>query len=180
MRTANFLKKLYYRYFFTNEQYGKKVGVIIGSGCKIGSRNFGSEPYLVTIGNHVQITDNVYFFTHGGGWVFRNEFPEFDFFGKIVIKNNVYIGSGSYILPGVTIEDNVIVGARSVVTKSVPSGMVVAGNPAKIVGTVKDVKEKSIRFNANTKRMSSADKRNILLSLSDDKFIVKPFLKINV
>lgn len=179
MRITNFIKKLHYRFFFTNEQYGRKVGVIIGTGCEIGSRNFGSEPYLITIGNHVQVTDNVYFFTHGGGWVFRNEFPEIDFFGKIVIKNNVYIGSGSYILPGVTIEDNVIVGARSVVTKSVPSGMVVAGNPAKIVCAIEDLKQKIIRFNTNTKRMSSTDKRNILKNLSDDKFILKDFLKTN-
>ena len=90
----------------------------------------------------MQITDNVAFFTHGGGWVFRNEIPDMDFFGKIIVKDNVYIGSGSSILPGVTIESNVIVAARSVVTKSIPEGVVVAGNPTRIVGTVEDYKNK--------------------------------------
>jgi len=88
------LKNIYYKYVYTNEQYARTIGVNIGENCSIGTRNFGSEPYLITIGNHVQITDNVFFFTHGGGWIFRDELPDFDCFGKIVIKDNVYIGSG--------------------------------------------------------------------------------------
>lgn len=47
------------------------------------------------------------------------------------IGNNVWIGGGAIILPGVTIEDNAVVGAGSVVTKHVPMGAIVKGNPAR-------------------------------------------------
>ena len=52
---------------------------------------------------------------------------------KVVIGNNVWIGGGVTILPGVCIGNNVVVGAGSVVTKSFPDNVVIAGNPAKII-----------------------------------------------
>jgi acetyltransferase-like isoleucine patch superfamily enzyme len=52
-----------------------------------------------------------------------------------VIGENCMIGIGAYIMPGVKIGDQVIVGAGSVVTKDVPSNCIVAGNPAKIIKT---------------------------------------------
>jgi len=171
-KLLNFCKRLYY----SPELYARKQGVKIGKDCWIGSRNFGSEPYLVTIGNHVQITDNVAFFTHGGGWIFRNEIPDMDFFGKIMVKDNVYIGSGSYILPGVTIESNVIIAARSVVTKSIPAGVVVAGNPARIVGSIEEYKNKISKYNLKTKNLSAVEKIRILQNADEASFITKPYL----
>lgn len=56
---------------------------------------------------------------------------------KINIGNNVWIGAGAIVLPGVTISDNSIIGAGSVVTKDVPRNCVVAGNPAKIIKIIK-------------------------------------------
>lgn len=55
---------------------------------------------------------------------------------KTKIGNNVFLGAGAIILPGVTIGDNVIIGAGAIVTKSFPAGVVVAGNPAKIITRV--------------------------------------------
>lgn len=55
------------------------------------------------------------------------------------IGNHVYISSGAVIMGNVIIEDNVIIGANAVVTKSVPSGCIVAGIPAKIIGHTKDI-----------------------------------------
>ena len=52
---------------------------------------------------------------------------------RVTIGNNVWIGSGSIILPGVSIGDNSIIGAGSVVTKNIPDNCVAAGNPAKII-----------------------------------------------
>lgn len=164
------------RLYYSPEQYARKQGVNIGKNCWIGSLNFGSEPYLVTIGDHVQITDHVAFFTHGGGWVFRNEIPDMDFFGKIIVKDNVYIGSGSYILPGVTIESNVIIAARSVVTKSIPEGVIVAGNPARIIGTIEDYKNKIVKYNLKTKNLSAIEKIRVLRNADEASFIRKPYL----
>jgi acetyltransferase-like isoleucine patch superfamily enzyme len=143
----NKLIRFYRRYFYSCENYARNIGVKIGANCSINTRHWGTEPYLIEIGNHTQITSEVWFYTHGGGWVFREKYPDFDFFGKIKIGNNVYIGNHALILPGVTIEDNVIVGAGAVVTKSIPSGVIVGGNPAKIIGRIEDYEKKIIEYN---------------------------------
>ena len=54
--------------------------------------------------------------------------------GPVTIGDFVWCGLNVTILPGVNIGDRVIVGAGSVVTKSIPAGSIVAGNPAKIIG----------------------------------------------
>src|SRR5690606_26385380 len=128
------------------------------------------------VGNRVQITSDVKFFTHGGGWVFREKYPDMDTFGKIVIGNNVYVGNNSLILPGVIIGNNVIVGAGSVVTKSIPEGSVVAGNPAKIIGTLDEVEEKMVEKDLKTKGLIPSEKRRFLEAQPEDAFIQKPFL----
>ena len=93
----------------------RQIGVTIGRNCRIYSTNFSTEPYLISIGDHVTITDNVQFITHDGAvWVFRQEHPSLDLFGNIKIGDNVFIGLNSIILPGTEIGDNVIVAAGSV------------------------------------------------------------------
>lgn len=164
---------LYKKIFWTDEKYARSIGVKIGTGCAIATRGFGSEPYLITIGNNVQITNEVKFATHGAGWILRNKYPEFDCFGKITIGNNVYIGNCALIMPGVSIGNNVIVGAGSVVTKSIPDNAIVGGNPAKTIGSVDEYEQKMMAYNLNTKKMSYQEKREYLISLSDDKFIKK-------
>lgn len=163
----------YRRTFWSPEKYARYIGVQIGKECDIQDINFGFEPYLVEIGNNVQITKGVKIFTHGGGWVFRKEFTNLDTFGKVIIKNNVYIGNNSLIMPGVTIGNNVIIGAGSVVTKSVPDNTVVAGNPAKIISDIEITKQNMVLYNVGTKKMSYEAKKKNLLSLSEDKFIKK-------
>jgi maltose O-acetyltransferase len=61
-------------------------------------------------------------------------------YGEVVIGNNVYIGSNCVILCGVIISDNVVVGAGSVVTKSLESGWIYAGNPAKQIKRLHDAR----------------------------------------
>lgn len=66
----------------------------------------------------------------------------------IRIGDNVFVGTNAIILAGITIENNVIVGAGSVVTKNIPSGSIVAGNPARIIGNISNFTEKfKILFN---------------------------------
>ena len=159
------------------EQYLRKKGMTIGENCQIGSIYLGDEAFLVTIGNHVQITEGVKFFTHGGGWVLREEYPDFDTFGRITIGNNVYIGNNALIMPGVSIGDNVIIGAGSVVTRSIPSDVIIGGNPARIIGTFVDYKERMLLHNFHTK--NTVNKKRIIQNSPEELFIRKKQLKIN-
>jgi len=154
-----------------------KAGVKIGGGNIIYTKFWSTEPYLITIGNNCQITAGVTFLTHGGAHVLRNEIPDFDTFGKIKIGNNVYIGTRSLILPGVTIDDNVIVAAGSVVTKSVPTNVVIGGNPARILCTIEEYKEKNLKYNTSTKGLKGNEKRKVLCSLGEEMFVQKKYMQ---
>ena len=171
LRIFNQIKMLYYRVFCDKISVYRKHGMKIGNGCFINTWNFLGECYLIEIGDKVRITDGVKIFTHGGGNILRESYPNFDFFGKVCIGNNVYIGNNCLIMPGVTIGDNVVVGAGSIVTKSVPSNHVVCGNPAKIICTVNEYYEKCKSFNVHTKGFSYEDKKEFLLS--NNNFIMK-------
>lgn len=135
-----------------------------------------SEPYLITIGNHCQITSGVRLFTHGGGQVLRNRYPEFDTWEKCLIGNGVYIGNNSLIMLGVTIGDNVLIAAGSVITKSVPSRVVVVGNPTKIICTIDEHYQRNKLLNLDTTNLSQQEKKEYLISLPEDKFIKKSLL----
>lgn len=161
------------RKFWSTEKYARYLGVKIGKNCDIQNVNFGSEPYLINIGDDVQITDGTKIFTHGGAKVLRKNYPNMDFFGKVKIGDNVYIGNNCLIMPGVTIGSNVIVAAGSVVTKSIPDNVVVGGNPAKILSSLNDFEVKILKYNVGTKGMSKFQKKLYLLSLTDSEFIKK-------
>lgn len=166
------------RLYLSPIEYARRIGVKIGNNCLIAdTRHWSSEPYLISIGNDTQITEGVTIHTHGGGKIMRNIYPDFDSFGKVKIGNGCYIGAYSRIMPGVTIEDNVLVAAGSVVTKSIPSGYVVGGNPAKIICTVSSFINRNTKFNTRSRLLDDAQKRALLLSLPDEKFIVKPYMK---
>lgn len=116
-------------------------------GCKIGDRvTFFSRdihidmtrPFLIEIGNDVNITKGVTILTHGYDFaVLRNVYNEtIGSSGKVTIGNNVFIGMNSTILKGTTIGDNVIIGAGSIVNKKIPSNCVAVGNPAKPIMTL--------------------------------------------
>lgn len=150
-------------YYRDTAKLAKKLGVSVGVEVKIlGNpyRIFGSEPWLVSIGDHVEITNGCRFLTHdGGAWVFRKEYPSYDVFGPITVGNNVFVGTDSTILPGVKIGDNCVIGARSVVTKDVASNTVVAGCPAKFIKTVEEYKSKIEASAVPTHAMSIGEKQ---------------------
>lgn len=128
---------------FTIAEYFRKQGAQIGEENRITVRTFGSEPYLIKIGNHCTIAPDVTFLKHDGGtWVFTEEDPSLQKFAPIVINDNCFIGMRAIILGSVTIGPNSVVGAGAVVTKDVPPDTVVAGNPARIICTILEYKEK--------------------------------------
>jgi acetyltransferase-like isoleucine patch superfamily enzyme len=154
------MKKLIYLYryvFWSNEKFARHYGVKIGEGCRILTKSFGSEPFLITIGNHCTITKGTTFITHDGStWLNRDEKGRRYYYAPIEIGNNVFIGMNSIIMPGVKIEDKVIVGAGSVVTKSIPCGVVVGGNPAKIIGNYNDLERKRLETFISEKDMDKS------------------------
>jgi UDP-2-acetamido-3-amino-2,3-dideoxy-glucuronate N-acetyltransferase len=101
--------------------------VIIGDNCKI--RPFVFIPTGVTIEDDVFVGPNVSFT--------NDKYPKVKGEWKLIrtrIKRGASIGANSVILPGVTIREDALVGAGSVVTDDVPSRAIVAGNPARIMG----------------------------------------------
>ena len=128
----------------------KKKGMKVGKGCDFVSPgpNFGSEPYLIEIGNNTTVSFDVAFVTHDAGTrVLRNlatneKEKQTVIYGKIVVGNNCFIGCRSTILPGVKIGDNVIIGAGSVVNRDIPSNSVAAGVPCKVICSLEEYKEK--------------------------------------
>ena len=145
----------------------RKKGVRIGKGVDIGKNvNFGSEPYLIEIADNVRISSNVNLITHDGGlWTLRKMklLENADFFGKIIIEENVNIGMNATIMPGVKIGKNSIVGLGAVVTKDVPSNTVVAGIPAKKIETIQEYYEKKKDKCDFTKNMNYKKKKEYLL-----------------
>lgn len=123
--------------------YARRCGVTVGSGCRILSKNFGTEPFLITIGDRVTVSGYVTFVNHdGSGWLMRDARGRRFTYRQIVIGNDVFIGSGTILMPGVSIGDRVVVGAGSVVTRSIPSGMVVAGNPARKISSYDEFEQR--------------------------------------
>lgn len=77
--------------------------------------------------------------TEGNFWIKPPFYCDYGY--NIFIGKNVWIGGNCCILPGITIKDNAVIGAGSVVTKDVPANVVVAGNPAKIIKTIDEIEK---------------------------------------
>ncbi|MCY6959813.1 sugar O-acetyltransferase [Clostridium brassicae] len=92
----------------------------------------------VTIGDNVMFAPNVSLFTAGHPIHFepRNEGIEYAF--PITIGNNVWLGGGVIVNPGITIGDNVVIGSGSVITKDIPSNSIAVGNPCKVISKITD------------------------------------------
>jgi UDP-2-acetamido-3-amino-2,3-dideoxy-glucuronate N-acetyltransferase len=105
----------------------------IGSFCDVGKdvtigKNCNIQTH-VTISNACRLGDNV--FMAPNSTVLNDKFPVSEPLSPSTIKDNVIIGGGSVILPNVTVNEDAVVAAASVVTRDVAKGMVVKGMPAK-------------------------------------------------
>lgn len=108
--------------------------VFINSGCRF------QDQGGITIGDGSLIGHNVVITTLNHSFVPENRGDMIP--SPVVIGKRVWIGSNSTILPGVTIGDNAIIGAGSVVTKDVPKNMVAVGNPARVIKSINDIEVK--------------------------------------
>ena len=93
---------------------------------------------LVRIGNNVQIAPNVSIYTAGHPVHPESRNSGYEYGIAITIGDNVWIGGNAVIMPGVTIGDNVVIGAGSIVTKDLPSNVIAAGNPCRVIREITD------------------------------------------
>lgn len=127
----------------------KESGLFAGFGknCYWCSRTIPEEPYMVKLHDNIVISAKVNFITHDiiNDMLARKigakpgeQLSEY-YMGTIEIFDNVAIGSDTTILYNTRIGPNAIVAAGSVVTKDVPEGAIVGGNPARIIGRTEDL-----------------------------------------
>ena len=121
--------------FIINQPFRCDYGcnIFLGEDCFINFNCTILDEAKVTIGDNAFIGPNVSIYTacHPLTPDKRNKFIEWA--EPVTIGNNVWIGGDVTIIPGVTIENNVVIGAGAVVTKSFPSNVVIGGNPARII-----------------------------------------------
>lgn len=133
-----------YNYVKYLKMRGAKIGdnVIFRDPCT--TQIDMTRPSLVSIGNDVDFNKNFQILTHDwSSHVFRNYFHDFiNSSGPVIIGNNIYFGTNVTVLKGVTIGDNCIIGAGSLVTKSIPANSVAAGIPCRVVCSLEDYYEK--------------------------------------
>ena len=111
---------------------------------------FGSEPYLIEIGDNTKITAGCTFINHDGAmYVIRSmeKYKDARNFGRIKIGRNCFIGNNCTFLPSVEMGDNSILGAGSVLNSSVPANSVYAGVPAKFICTIEQYGDKALENN---------------------------------
>lgn len=142
------IKKLFYGKKYNSQTYVnnlRKLGMRIGERVTIyvPSKTTIDEtrPWMIEIGDDVQITEGVTILTHGYDWsVLKGLYGDvLGSCGKVKIGNNVFIGMHATILKGTTIGNNCIIGASSFLKGGCfPDNSVIVGNPAKVVGTVED------------------------------------------
>ncbi len=93
---------------------------------------------LVRIGNDAQIAPNVSIYTAGHPVHPDSRNSGYEYGIAITIGDNVWIGGNAVIMPGVTIGDNVVIGAGSIVTRDLPSNVIAAGNPCRVIREITD------------------------------------------
>jgi galactoside O-acetyltransferase len=93
----------------------------------------------VVFGDNVFIAPNCGFYTAGHPVDALERRKGLEYARPITIGNDVWIGAGVSVLPGVTIGDNCVIGAGSVVTKDIPANSVAAGNPCKVIKLINPI-----------------------------------------
>ncbi|MEV6600895.1 sugar O-acetyltransferase [Actinoplanes sp. NPDC051346] len=113
-----------------------------GSRIRVGARTFANFGLIaldvapITIGEDVQLGTNVQLLTPTHPVDPEPRRAKWEAARPIVIGDNVWLGSGVIVLPGITIGENTVVGAGSIVTRDLPANVVAVGNPARVTRTI--------------------------------------------
>ncbi len=150
------LIKIFNRLFYPNH-YNSRVYVqyLRKGGAKIGDGTFFYDPLskpidetslaYIEIGKNCRITRGAFILAHDYSYAVLR--PQYHHMlcktGVTKLGDNVFVGMRSFINMGVTIGDNVIIAAGSVVTKDIPSNVVVGGNPARVICTMEEYYQKN-------------------------------------
>ncbi len=137
-----------------------------------------SHCWLIEIGDDVTLAPRVHILAHDASMWKECGYTQI---APVKIGNNVFVGAGSIIMPGVRIGNNVIIGAGSIVTRDVESESVVAGNPAKriksyhdFINTHKVMMEKSPCYDESytlrNKKLTKEQKNEMKCNLKESKF----------
>ncbi len=129
------------------KQRGMKVGKDV---IFIEAPAFGSEPYLIEIGNNTKITAGARFINHDGAmYTIRSmeNYKDARNFGRIKIGENCFVGNNCTFLPGSQMGNNCILGAGSVLNSTMPNNSVYAGTPAKFICTIEEYGDKALQNN---------------------------------
>lgn len=119
-----------------------------GYNIEIGENFFANMNFVVldgakvTIGDNVFIAPNVGIYTAGHPFDVEQRINGLEYAYPITIGNNVWLGAHVAILPGVTIGDNTVIGAGSIVTKDIPSNVLAAGNPCRVIRVITEEDKK--------------------------------------
>ena len=110
-----------------------------GYNIEIGKNFYANHNLVILDGNKVKFGDNVFvapncaFYTAGHPLDYKERNKGLEYAKPIKVGNNVWIGGNVTVLPGVSIGDNVVIGAGSVVTKDISSNVIAVGNPCKLI-----------------------------------------------
>lgn len=140
-----------------------------------GGRIDSSYCFLIDIGDKVSLAPNVIILAHDGS---LRQVAGVLRICQVIISNNVFIGAGAIVLPGVTIGDDVIIGSGSVVTKNLPSNSVCAGSPCRII---KSMDEFQLTINEKINKGIIFDKKFEPMAINhENKALMKKSLEKDV
>lgn len=148
-------------------RYLRKKGIRIGEHCIIRAPRTAridvSRPSLITIGDNVDMNMNFQILTHDwASLVFRTKYHDFvNSSGHVTIGNNIYFGINVVVLKGVTIGDNCVIGACSLVTKDIPANSVAADVPCRVICSIDEYyrKRKQVAFAEAVEYVQSIQER---------------------
>lgn len=177
----NFLVNQYYKVLeYKQKRFLQKLknrGLVMGKNIIIADSIFldPSHCFLISIGDDCVFAPGVRLIAHDAS---TYRYLGYTKIGKIRIGNKCFLGDGVAVLPNVTIGDGAIVGTGSVVIKDVPAGMVVAGNPAKIICSVEEYVDKVKKMSEGKKIFGeeyfignlTVTKRREMLDAVEDNF----------